>query len=277
MIELQIETSTACSARCHFCPHPDIVGNSKKEVMSMEDFRSLIDQVAEIPQITDIKVVGLNEPMLDPHFVERIKYACEKLPGRSIYTFTNGFGLTPAKFDSLKAAGMSCIIFSLNAINQEQHQKIMGMVGKFDNICSNIEYAIANKGDMKIEVHSVVNKDMFTTEDALAFYQRWGHVALGGHGNCISEANWAGLNRDVKEWNSKPNEACFRALSNIYVMCDGTVTPCCYDPTGVLAFGSLKEQTLREIYNSERYVQFRWDHFQNEADKYDHCKGCNRI
>lgn len=275
MIEIQIETSTACSAKCHFCPHSTL--KRPPAVMPMVLYKKLIDEVATIPLIRQIKLVGLNEPFLDPYFIERIRYAKEQCPVADIVCYTNGFHVTAEKFEQAKAAGLHAIIFSLNATNAEQHERAMGIKGWYEKTCENIKYAIENLGDVNVEVHAVINGDQFTLEDSLRFYQIWGHAALGGFGNCVREANWAGENRDVKPDVTDRSIGCWRAETNIYVMCDGTVTPCCFDPTGKMAFGNLNNQSLKEIYSLEKYVQFREDHFYDRADLYDICKGCNRI
>ena len=97
----------------------------------------------------------------------------------------------------------------------------------------------------------------------------------GGIGLVVWEGNWAGDNRLVYEF--KPNQHCYRATTSIYVLYSGVVSACCFDPYGKEAFGDLSKQTLREVYNSPKYVRFRQDHVNDEADKWEICKNCTRI
>lgn len=241
----------------------------------MDLYHKILDEAAGIDLITQICITGLGEPTLDRMLVERVAYARKTKPTAFIDVFTNGVYMTPEKFEALKAAGITSVQFSLNAVNQEQHEQIMGLKGKFDTVCANIEYAIAHRGLTNVEVRAVISGDSFTRGDGWDFYDRWGVRGQGGHGMLINEGNWAGDNRTIR--NFDPKEACYRALSQIYIMYDGKVTTCCFDPTGNQVFGDLNRQTLREVYSSPDYVRFREAHDQGRAEDYAICKGCTRI
>jgi MoaA/NifB/PqqE/SkfB family radical SAM enzyme len=266
MIELQIETITTCSARCSFCVYPKL--DRSGHTMPMDLFQKIIDEAVTIPQIERFVLHGLGEPTLDMSLEKRIQYVRERSTA-PIEIYTHGAHLTPARFDSLKQAGLSSLIFSLNAVRQDQHQGLMGLVGKFDLVCRNIDYAIANRGNMYIEVHAVFAKDTFNDADAFAFDNRWGEYA-----KVIRENNWAGETRTLHILDG--NECCGRALGQIYVLYDGRVSMCCYDPTGKTIFGDLKTQSIKEVYNSGYYSMFRQLHSADKAGVFKQCKNCTR-
>ena len=238
-------------------------------------YRRIVDEAATIGVIESITLHGLGEPLLDPHIVGRVAYAKRVKPSLGVGIFTNGFLLTPRRFDELREAGIGYLVVSLNAVAQEQHERIMGVPGKFDLVCANIDYARANRGDVKLEVHAVANDDQFAIDDIHTFYRRWGHRVFGGIGQCVREGNWAGENRILKGFD--PNSECGRALTQMYVMHDGRVSACCFDPTGKMVFGDLRTQTIREIYNSDAYLAFRVAHHEDRAAEYEICRGCTRI
>jgi len=100
---------------------------------------------------------------------------------------------------------------------------------------------------------------------------------LGGYGVCVLERNWADqLGRTIDK-KFDPNSCCFRALEQISILSDGRVTMCCFDPLDKFPLGDLKKQGIREIYNSDKYTQFRVDHYENRAAKYDLCRDCTRV
>lgn len=272
-VDLQIETTSTCQAACHFCPYPKM--NRFGGLMDRHLFEKIIDEASTIDVIEGITITGLGEPTLDPHLVRRVAFARSRMPGRTISIFTNGEHMTPSRFEALRDSGMTHVVFSLNAVSQEQHERVMALKGKFDIVCKNIDHAILNAYHVRVRVTAVLNADMFTPEDAPVFYKRWGHQLLNGHGQVVNEGNWMGDNRTIRDFD--PNSTCHRAISHMYVMYDGRVSTCCFDPSGKMVFGDLTTQTIREVYNGDAYLTFRAAHWENRAAVYDICRTCTRI
>jgi len=274
VIRLQLETTSTCNAGCGFCIYKT-AGRAGGQ-MDMDLFRTIVDEAATIPSIKIYSLQGLGEPLLDRHIVERIEYIKEKDPACEIELFSNGVYVTPMKYDKLRDAGLDCLVISINAVSADQHFKIMELKDKFDIVVANAEYALANKGDKFVQVHATMDGTNFTEANARAFLEKWGDFRAGGDGKCVIAGNWAG-DLEATEFPFKPNQCCNRAIDGIYVMYDGRISMCCFDPTGKTIFGDLKAQTLRGIYKDFRYVQFREDHFNDRADKWEQCKVCTRI
>lgn len=275
-LELNFGTTGFCHAKCKFCIYPsEENARLPKGHMSMALYKKIIDEAATIEPINILIFSGLSESLLDPLFTKRIAYAHQARPEWFIDVYTTGVLLTPDKFEELKAAGLTRAAISLNAVRPEQHEKIMGLKGKFDLVCENIKYAIAHRGDRTwVDVRAVYNED-FTMDDVREFYRRWGHAALDGYGKVNQEMNWAGqLGRTINEFD--PNSACVRALGRITVYWDGRVPLCCLDLLVKHPFGDLNKQTLREIYNSPEYVRFRELHRDNRAAQHPACAVCTR-
>jgi len=243
--------------------------------MTTELFSKIIDEAISIPTITEVCLTGLGEPTLDPRLVDRVKYIHSRKESLPISIFTNGVYLHPHLFDRLANSGMTHCVISLNAVRPEQHESIMGLKGKFNTVCNNTDYAIEYGSGVSVEVHAVLCEDKWTFGDVETFYARWGHRNRGGNGVLVYEGNWAGGTRTVRP--IPPNECCYRALSQIYVMFDGKISTCCFDPTGKQVFGDLTTESLREAYASASYLKFREMHSQNKADAYSICKTCTRI
>ena len=268
-LRLQFETVSTCNAACHFCVYPKVASMRRGNVMEMDMFKRVVDEAAGIRPISIYSMQGLGEPLLDQSIVERIQYIRDKDTEAEIELFTNGLLATKDKVTDLFEAGLDCLVVSLNAIDEESHQRSMGMKGKFDKICENIWNAIeiTFHNPARVRVHATALYD----EEREIFEKRW-----GDHCKYIGVGNWGGEIEVAADF--KPNECCPRAITTIYVTYDGKCTYCCFDPLGEGAvFGDLNNQTLREVYSSPDYVKFREDHANDKADKYDRCKGCTRI
>ena len=251
--------------------------------MSMDLYRKIIDDAATIPQIDSIAFSALGEPTLDRFLVERVAYARKARPDWTPFeVYTNGTGMTPAKFDALREAGVDSVTFSINAVSPSQHEEIMGLKGMFGKVVANAKYATENhQGKVDVLVKAVRDDKHFTMEDQVRFYLMWGMRLrpdlMPGHGQVVWMCNWAGGVPLVEGREIEPDSCCGRALQQISILWDGKVTMCCYDPLNTFPLGDLNKQTLREVYNAEKYVTFREDHNNNQASKYELCKGCTRV
>lgn len=275
VIQLQLENTSVCNARCHFCVYPTL--ERSRGFMAMDLYLKILREAETIDKIGILTLTGLGESLLDPHLEDRIRLAKAMIPRLQTQIFTNGTYLTPLRFEVLKDAGLNSLHVSLNATSAEQRRDIM-QLDDWEKVISNIQYAMTHKGDMEFLVKSVSNGDRFVQKDVELLSRLWGNPLLsdgGGYFVPVVEGNWAGENRTVRDF--KANEACGRALWQIYVTFDGKVTTCCFDPAGKQVFGDLKVQTLREVYSSDEYVKFRQAHFEDRADEYGICKGCTRI
>ena len=77
---LSIQTTTLCNATCVFCPHPEVKSLFPTATMDMELYRKIIDECANHRNIERILLYMSNEPLMDPHLVERLNYAKERVP-----------------------------------------------------------------------------------------------------------------------------------------------------------------------------------------------------
>jgi radical SAM protein with 4Fe4S-binding SPASM domain len=224
----------------------------------MELYHKIINEATTIPQVSLLKLCGLGEPLLDRLLDDRVLYAKTHLT-IPIQVFTNGILLSPERADRLFAAGLDHIVVSLNANTTEQHRRIIGVPEIFETVCRNIDHLLSS--GYSASIHAVITGDTFTDADADIFRLRWGsrgYVRRDTHSGAVAN----------------PAACCWRALQSIYVMYDGKVTPCCEDGIGRMLLGDLTYQTIREVYNSDRYVKFREDHSENHADRHDLCRQC---
>ena len=283
MIQIHMATVNRCNANCHFCMYGKPENTLPKGVMSMDLYKKIIDDAATIPQIDSIAFSALGEPLLDRFLVERVKYARKMRPDWTPFeVYTNGVALTPAKFEALKDAGIDSLTISLNAVSPKQHEEIMGLKDKFGQVVANAKYATTHHdGKVDVLVKAVRDDKHFTMEDQIRFYLTWGMRLrpdlMPGHGQIVWMCNWAGGVPLVEGREIDPDSTCGRALQQLSILWDGKVTMCCYDPLNTFPLGDLNKQSIREVYNAEKYVTFREDHNENRASKYELCKGCTRV
>ena len=83
------------------------------------------------------------------------------------------------------------------------------------------------------------------------------------------------------EWpNDNKNEQnqgfCMALKTQIAILVDGTVVPCCLDNNGTINLGNIFEKDLEEIINSER-AQNIYNGFSNRNACEELCKRCSVV
>jgi len=86
----QVESTSKCSARCDFCPHPDM--ERKKAHMPLETF----DQVLKVMANDYFALHHFGEPLLNPNLPEMLRRAGQA--GKKVEFSTNGYGLQDDAF-----------------------------------------------------------------------------------------------------------------------------------------------------------------------------------
>ena len=81
----------------------------------------------------------------------------------------------------------------------------------------------------------------------------------------------ANLNaEDLKD--KMPTTACIQVWRNFNVNWDGTVIPCCFDVDKKYVLGNVAEQSVKDIWTSDKFREFRK---MQAANKIDMCFNCD--
>lgn len=280
-----IELTNRCNLNCPYC----LVGmqDEKKSVAHSDLDRSLgmMDMSLVKKIIKDAKAFGIEEvmltfqgePLLHKQFVDCIKLA--KNAGLRTVVFTNGLLLNPELSRQIVRAGLNSVRFSVDGASQETYglNRVGGQFQKaFDNMKDMARIA---KEERKFFLKIV-----------------WQFIALSNNEHEIPKAQEMakdiGVNFLVKTFaesipelapknpkyrrNLQP-KPCTDIYRMICVYWNGDVVPCCYDLVGKEKLGNVADNTITEIWESRRYLNFckRVDeavlHPENEPAL---CKSC---
>ncbi len=277
-LAVQIQSVSGCNADCIFCP------NKKTELeipigkrMDMGLYKSIVDQCIEMG-VRRYSPYLMNESMLDPQLPERVAYITErKQPW--MYTKINSHGglMTERMAKGLLDAGLDRLNFSVQGINPDAYEKIMGL--RFDKVLKNIERLIEMKreGNYKMRIRVVMLDTSEIHDDLPKIRKFWKQRGIKIHVNQLENR---GHHKNIKSDEIAVHELktfdwCTRLFDQIYVLYDGRLVQCCADweQTGIM--GDLSKNTLRDVWMGSAYMNFRKRFLEGDV-KGTICDGCTK-
>lgn len=265
---IKIETTNACNGKCIYCPRDKM---TRKIGFIEEDlYRKVVDECgAEGAKCLHLQNYG--EPLLDKNMPSRIAYAKEK--GISyLMLFSNGLLLTRAISRKLIDVGLDEISISLDSALPEEHSNTrvnLDYTTVTRNILGFLEERDKNRGKRTKVTLTATVKDM-SSNGVRQLREKWNHIV----DEIVIQPlhNWGGekhlgLNKIIKP--------CSRLWLTMTVLVDGKISLCCVDYNGEYILGDVSKNTLKEIWNSNKYVYYRKKNLFGLKNSQLICSICN--
>lgn len=266
---ISIEPSNVCNSRCVMCPYLKMI--RPKEIMSMELFKKIVDDSFGAG-VRSFNLNFYNEPFLDPFIFERIKYLKSKKLKVGLYS--NGSVVKEELYDKIFESGIDRISFSVDGVKKETYEKIRNGLN-FEETVKNILGLIKRKKEKGLSLPKIrvvfvqqeANKNEI--EEYKNFWQnKADSVVISTDDNRNSNSVF------FKYFGTKKPFPCRKIWTELVVISNGKVVLCCIDADGSIVLGDFNNQTMREIWNSDRFRKIRELHLNYEADKIPLCKNC---
>jgi wyosine [tRNA(Phe)-imidazoG37] synthetase (radical SAM superfamily) len=281
---VQIETIFGCNASCVMCTI-DMPTKREKGIMPMELFKKIVDDISPYHEIIkQIDLFGLGEPLLDRYLIKRIAYL-KKQRMRGIGISTNAHYLNEEKQYLLLESGIDTIIFSIESIRKEIHERIR-VNTEFERVIANANSLIQkrDKGDYPTKfVFRFIGQELNQGEwDA---YQEYWDVRInrskGDEINLYSAHTWVGevkyKGARIKDSNVEKLE-CYQVFDRMMIFRDGTMSMCSCDlHHPYVCIGSVVHENVLVVYNNAMMRDIRNMHTSGDKYKIDICKKCNML
>ena len=268
-----------CNLDCKMCPK--YFFKLKEKHMSIETFKKIADRLDGVEQIS---LIGYGEPLLNPAFFKAVEYGKKK--GFKMSAVSNGYMLCSKKvFESLVGSDIDCIRFSIETIKEEDvgghvgSKKVLGLIEKlkrewvklgkkneviintvvynetYDNIIPIIEWAERAGLDMVDVAHynklGAKIESILSLEKEITLYEK-----IKKRHFKIPVATLYDRYRGIRRIAFRYMKKCPMAFDDVHIDIDGGISPCiCGLPTTI--FGNILKDDLREIWNGDRFKQFR--------------------
>jgi radical SAM protein with 4Fe4S-binding SPASM domain len=282
-IQVNIETTTLCNARCTFCAYPKV--SRPKSVMTMDVFEKICRDFESLGG----GLLGLSpmmsDPLVDPFVMDRIRLANEKFPTIRMHMFTNLIGLSRFSDDDvlLLLRSLRHINVSIGGLEADGYAEMFG-VHKFDAVYASLlrlgtlNQQIGSKCELILNVRT--NKAAATEQHPrMAALRKAGYRVMGiasefsDFGGIVTQDHVPEGIKITKVDRSQDKVPCLIAMSYMGIDPDGAVAGCaCFDGRGATTIGDVRSASLRDIWASARAKQFRFAFKTGETP--DICKTC---
>lgn len=286
-----IETTNACNMRCEMCPRTTMMTRSV-ETMSLDLFKNIIDQlrpytpeewsewqqfveknyhisrddVSEnhfflhiIPKV--IVLHGYGDPLLDRQMPARVKMMTE----RGIPSY---FSCNPANIDVERSIemfenGLGYIKYSIESTDDLLHKKVRGSASNFSDSYNKIMQLLEIKAQKNYSTQIVITmlnlnrdsqldefgqlKEAFGNKDVYLYLKSQDQQWYQESKHATQSIHWT--------------EFCQFPWSSMTVKSNGECAMCVEDFNNEIILGDAGKESMKDIWNGDRYQAFRKNHF----------------
>ena len=275
---LMLEQTYRCNLRCGSCVHghPHLRNRYNPGISCMP--WSLFERIileAELYRCPSLAMHVNDEPLLVKDLGKRIAFA-RKHGFMDILMTTNGLLLSGDRIKEVIEAGVTRILFSLDACTRETYRKVRG--GNLDNVLRAI--AGVKKYRNKLRTHLPIIRASFVPtalnrHELESFKIRFAGIADYIDIQPLSVFRKANSGLVPSDAQRVTSFRCSQPWSTLVVRGNGDVLPCCsfYGPRIVL--GNAFRDSLYNIFNSGSLKQMRSD-FKGGRYRHKACSICSK-
>lgn len=280
---IDIELTNICNFKCLMC----FTGNGsqmrEKGFMSDKVFSRILEEI--IPRKTPVRFIRWGEPTLHPKLIDYISEI--KKHDILCHINTSGSLLTTDKIRKLIDIGLDSIKFSFQGADAKSYSE-MRNIDYYDRLVAIVKLFFEIRGRRKkpfIHVSTTV-----TYEDARMiqrFKSKLGKITdLVTVGRTVLDRidlkktklgeREVETIRRLKEKESvvKKHPRCPEVFDKLSINWDGAVSACCEDYDNLMIVGDIREQSLKDIWRSEKMNRYRIILARGQHDQLPLCRTC---
>ena len=230
------------------------------------------------------------EPYLNPDFFDMISCAHSK----KIYTATstNAHFLNKENAQKTIESGLNRIIVSMDGTDQESYQKYR-IGGNLEKVLDGIDNLLKPKNQagsknpyiilqfilFQHNTHQIFEVKKLAKKlgvDKLEFKTAQVYDFEKGSELIPNATAYSRYQQNGNDGFSIKNDLlnkCWKMWHSCVMTWDGDIVPCCFDKDAKYTMGNINQQSFREIWNGEKYQDFRSRLFEKRKE-IDICKNC---
>jgi len=264
-----IEPINVCDHCCPVCETGANILERPKGHMKIDTFKEIIHKING--HTAEALLYYMGESFLNPDIYDMIEYAREF--DIKILVCTNGKSVDPIR---LVKANPNEVSFVISGTTQETHE-IYRKQGDLDKTIENVRKSVEEKrksnSNVKIVLELIVMKhNEHQIKDFLEMANKLEVDESRLVSPCVRtyEQGLEYLPKDDQWWlydrtafendkvlKPRSTKPCYWIWHSYVILWNGDVVPCCRDVEGEYTMGNILTQDIRDIWNNEKYRQFR--------------------
>jgi len=278
---VKIEISPRCNYRCGFCALRTREVQPKWD-MDFGLFKRITREMRDAG-VEEVGVFYLGESFMNPRLlVDCIAYLKRELEMPYVFLTSNASMSFPEAVEECMKAGLDSLKWSVNAADEEQFEKIMGVSGKlFHRALANIEsaWALRKAGGYKTGLYASsirydgeqqAKMEALLKTHVLPFVDQHYWLPLYSMG-AFATSRERQLGYRPTAGNQGRIDAlrdplpCWSAFTEGHVTAEGKLSACCFDATAHWTMGDLNKVPFMEAWNSQPFVKLRAAHLKRDV------------
>ncbi len=268
-----IEPVSTCNLRCPFCFQTDKTFTRKPfmGVIDFDFFKNIVDQ-ADSLETGAVTIASRGEPTMHKKFIDMLEYLDKKENIFEIKINTNGTFLKDDICHALFKYNVTQIVISSDHYIKEDYERLR-LGSNFEKVVANVDNLFNIRKDFypdsltEIRISGVDNERNLDREK---FKEFW-----------IKRSDHVSATYPLERWNTYLNiphetivDPCEKLWDRMYVWFDGKVNPCDADYKSYLSYGSAKEYSLKDLWNSKIIENTRSEHAKENRKNINPCDRC---
>ena len=288
---MMVEPTNYCNLKCPLCPSGNGEMTRSRGRMSIDDFRSLIDEVGD--NLILLMLWNQGEPFINNCFTEMVRYAHDKrIP---TMTSTNGHYIrTAEQARAVVDSGLDEIIISLDGVDQQTYERYR-VGGKLEHVLSSARLLAQAKKEAAsrkplVNLQFIVfkhNQEDLAAAERIArevgadkFLVKTAQVYDSGEAEAYLPDSEEYRRYDQSNGElvvkGQPVRGCKVLWYSSMVNWNGAVAPCCFDKNVDFNMGSAfgRPEAFGELWKNPKYMGFRQRVLDSRSD-IDMCRNCS--
>ena len=278
---VKIEISPRCNYRCGFCALRTREVQPKWD-MDFNFFKRVTREMREAG-VEEVGVFYLGESFMNPRLlVDCIAYLKRELAMPYVFLTSNASMAFPEAVEECMKAGLDSLKWSMNAADEQQFEKIMGVAGRlFRHALDNVKSAWEVRkrsgyqtglyaSSIKYDGAQQVKMDALLTERVRPYVDQHYWLPLYSMGAFATQRE-----HDLGYRPTAGNQGrigalreplpCWSAFTEGHVTAEGKLSACCFDATANWTMGDLNQVSFMDAWNSPASVSLRAAHLKKDV------------